>query len=63
MALKGPKSILYIVMLYIKSKVMKSRITVVQNFCSRGMSGGHQRSKNRILGPFILIVTQLLGFF
>ena len=25
--------------------------TVVQKFCPGGMSGGHQRSKSRILGP------------
>ena len=39
---KGPKSILYkhIVMLHIKSKVMKSRIQWFKNF-AQGMSGGH----------------------
>ena len=35
--------------------------TVVQKFCPGGMSGSHQRSKSRLLGP--LIVTQLLSGF
>ena len=37
---------------------------MVQQFCLSSMSGGHQRSKSRTLGPFFLMVTQLLlGFF
>ena len=39
---------------------------MVQKFCLRGMSGNHQRSESRILGPFFfffffffLMVTQL----
>ena len=41
-ALKGPKSVCTnIVMLHIKSKVMKSRIQWCKNFASWGMTGGH----------------------
>ena len=51
MAPKGPKFILYIVMLHIKSKVMKSRI----QWCKTFTLGGHvlvsQEVKSRILGP------------
>ena len=37
---------------------------MVQKFCLRGMSGNHQRSESRILGPFFFffffgMVTQL----
>ena len=42
----------HIVMLHIKSKVMKSWIQRCKHFGPRGMSGDHHRSKNRILGSF-----------
>ena len=51
MAPKGPKSILYIVMLHSKSKVM-SRIQWCKNFAPRTCPGGLQRSKSRILDLF-----------
>ena len=43
-----------IVMLHTKSKIMKIRIQWCKNFCPGGMPGDHQRSKSRILGPFLL---------
>ena len=49
----GPKgSKIRFVMLHIKSKVMKKRIQWFKT-CPKGMSGGHQRSSSRILGPFL----------
>ena len=54
---KGSKSILYKVMLHIKSKVMKSRIQWCKNFAPGaclGVTRG-QRSKNRILDPVFLL--------
>ena len=36
---------------------------VVQIICPGGMSGGHWRSKSRILGPFFIFTQLLLGFF
>ena len=36
---------------------------MVQKFCPRGMSVGHQWSKSRILGPFFIVTQLLLGFW
>ena len=51
MAPKASKSILYIVMLHIKSKVMKSTIQWCKKF-AQGHVWGSLEVKSRILGPF-----------
>ena len=62
---KDPKSILYKVMLHIKSKVMKSRIQRYKNFecfffCFFFFGGGGERgrmsgvTKGKKVGPFLL---------
>ena len=49
MSPKGPISILYIVMLHIKSKVMNSSIQWCKHSAPGTCGEGHQRSKSRIL--------------
>ena len=54
--LEGSKSILFKhnhVAHQIKGYEEQTR--VVQTFCPGGMSGGHKRSKSRILGPIFLL--------
>ena len=54
MTQKGPKSILYKQNSHVAYQIKgnEEQNTVVQKFCHMSMSGGHQRSKNRIWGPF-----------
>ena len=52
MAPKGPKSILYMVILHIKSKVMKSILQWCKTFASGACPGVTSGHKNRICGPF-----------
>ena len=53
MAPKGPKSILYIVMLHIKSKVMKIEYSGAKNLPRGHVWGAPEVKKSRILGPFL----------
>ena len=46
-----------IVMLHIKSKVIKSRIQWCKNFATGGMCGGHQRSKSGFGVLFFIVTT------
>ena len=57
---KGPKSILYKhshVAYQIKGN--EELNAVVQKFCPGGMSGGRQRSKSTILGPFFFLLSHI----
>ena len=49
---KGPKSILY-KRIHVAYQIEgnEESNTVVQKVCHAGMTGGHKRSKSRILGP------------
>ena len=61
MAPKGPKSILYIVVLHIKSKVMKSRIQWCKMFAP-GHDWGTPEIKKYDFGSFFIVTQLLLGF-
>ena len=61
MASKGAKSILY-KHSHVAYEIKGNEEYSDANFCPRGMSGGHQRSKRRILGPFFTDTQLLLGF-
>ena len=66
-ASKGPKSILYIAMLHLKSKVMKSRMQWCKSFAQGACLGVTRGQKVGFwvlffFFFFVLIVIQLLGF-
>ena len=59
LAPKGPKSILYTVMLHIKSKVMKRRIQWYKNFAPGACLGVTRGQK---VGFWVLFLIVTLGF-
>ena len=61
---KGSKNLFCtnIIMLHIKSKVMKSRIQWCKNFALGGMSGGHKGQKVGFWVLFLIVTQLCLGF-